>query len=173
MRLTYPDSDSGDTTMLRLIPEGESSDEQTDRHAWEGEQQEITTTKGINLHFHHFHHLDERIMGVVCTHCEHGGERKYPVQCTKAQRRSQSRNLADTGLKEDVGRVVGYPHLLSAKTCGKQIHLPITLRPQNCCPNITTQLASAAWRFRGMVNISTTRFLPLFISFSASSSTWM
>ena len=51
MRLTYPDSDSGDTTMLGLIPEGESGDEQADRHAWKGEQQEITTTKGIDLHF--------------------------------------------------------------------------------------------------------------------------
>jgi hypothetical protein len=48
--LTDADRDAGNTTFLESIPEGEPGDEQANGHAWESEQQEVTTTIGIDLH---------------------------------------------------------------------------------------------------------------------------
>lgn len=49
VKLTYPNGDSGNPTFLKPVPEGETSYQQTDCHAWECEQQEIAATKGVNL----------------------------------------------------------------------------------------------------------------------------
>ena len=53
---------------------------------------------------------------------------------------------------------------------------PMTFTPQNCCPNITIQLASVALLFLGTVNSSTNcvnRFFPLFAFRSSSTPTYV